>query len=334
MPTVTKDNVREYQGYIDTLYNGLKGVRDGAFSAGVMGTLKSNFEQCAPSDWGDDVGSAYKSRIEKCVSYMDTMGQYCDSQLNVMVTCVYDMDEYADEVVALLDRRSELARWRSNLNKEAEDYKKKYDNYTNNINNCDHHIDENLRLLNAEIAKLPGFHFELSESSSSGDDGGGDSGGETQSPKSNNLEPYGDTGLYMETYTDPQGHVWTVLVDPATGRMAMTDGSQWQISTLVTESNGRQYVVTNYETGSLQDMAASLHDYNPDNGRAIYVPCDMAYNDSNSGDYGYRFVISCGGQATTVGVAATPGTHNAGTNYLGTGAGGVQLSVSSASGEN
>ena len=182
MPTVTKDNVGEYQDYIDTLYTGLTGLRDGALSSAIVNSLKANFDECAPSDWSDEVGAAFKARVEECAGYMETTGHYNDSQLNRMVTCAYNMKTYADEVVRLIASRSEYARWRSNLNKESDNYKTKYDNYTSQINNCDYHITENLKLLNAEIAKLPGFHFELSDNyspDSAGDSGGGDTGSDS-----------------------------------------------------------------------------------------------------------------------------------------------------------
>ena len=117
-----------------------------------------------------------------------------------MYTCAANMQTYADEVIRLKNQKGEYARWRSNLNKDSETYEKKYNSYTEKISYCQTHIDGNLEKLNGEISKLPGFHFELSESSGNSDSGGagaGDSGGDS----SRFSQFQGQDNLVTETFT-------------------------------------------------------------------------------------------------------------------------------------
>ena len=183
MGKVTEDNVSEWSGYIEALYSGLAGLRGGKLSSGTASELKSAFEQSKATGWADDVGVAFNANVDACVSAMDTMSSTVNGgAFNQMISAAANAQTYAKEVINLKNRKSDYYRWRSNLDKDSESYTKKYNNYTSLIENCDIHIKGNLDGCNAEIDKLPGFHFEGAASSgdsgsSGGNTGGGDSGG-------------------------------------------------------------------------------------------------------------------------------------------------------------
>ena len=114
---------------------------------------------------------------------MDTLHTSANGgSFNQLHSCVFRCKEYADEVVRLKGSKKNYKTSRSNLNKESDNYQKSYDYYTRQINECDDFIKGNLEKLNGEVAKLPGFHFELSGNtgnSDGGSDSGGDSGADT-----------------------------------------------------------------------------------------------------------------------------------------------------------
>jgi hypothetical protein len=183
MGKVTEDNVREWSGYLESLYNGLAGLRSGKLSGGTASSLKSAFESCKASGWADDVGVAFNANVDTCISAMDMMNTTVNGgAFNQMITGAANAQTYAREVIRLKNLKSDYARYRSNLDKDSENYSTRYAHYTELINNCDTHIKGNLDGCNEEIDKMPNYHFEGSGvTGDSGSGGGGDtsSGGDT-----------------------------------------------------------------------------------------------------------------------------------------------------------
>ena len=242
MPTVTEDNINEYCSYIDSLKSGLSSIKSGALSAANTDAIKTGFESAEATAWTDDVGVAYNARVKECKNIMDTMTATVNGgSFNQMYSCVARMQDYADEVKRLKNNKSEYARWRSNLNKESETYEKKYNDYTEKINNCNTHIEGNLSGLNSEIATLPNYHFELSDSSNSDGGGSSDSGGDSGSSLPGGAKKLDNGMILVEdyTYVDEFGdeHTASIMIDPETGNRIVVEGDSIYVTT-------RDYEVT------------------------------------------------------------------------------------------
>ena len=182
MGKVTEDNVSEWSGYIESLYSGLSGLRGGKLSAGTASSLKSDFEKSKATGWADDVGVAFNANVDTCISAMDTMSTTVNGgAFNQMISGAANAQTYAKEVIRLKNLKSDYYRYRSNLDKDSDNYSTRYSHYTSLIENCDTHIKGNLDGCNAEIDKMPSYHFEgaAAASDSGGGTGGNDSGGDS-----------------------------------------------------------------------------------------------------------------------------------------------------------
>ena len=273
MPTVTEDNVEEYSGYIDSLQSGLSSIKGGALSAGNTDAIKSAYESAEATGWTDNVGVAFNARVKECKNIMDTMTATVNGgAFNQMYSCVVRMQTYADEVKSLKKNKGDYGRWRSNLDDTSESYEKLYNNYTNKINYCNTHIKGNLDALNADMATLPNYHFELSDAASNSESGGGDTGGGDSRGDAGAALPEGmkknENGMLVVedyTYTDEFGesHTVTMMIDPSTGNRIVIDGDTAYVMTRDYQTEFQGALAIDGENAYTYDAATLLNGQSP-----------------------------------------------------------------------